>query len=38
MIKFELPEMEVVKFEMMDVITTSNECPEFDCDFASDLG
>ena len=23
MIKFELPEMEVVKFEMMDVITTS---------------
>ena len=37
MLKFELPEMEVVKFEMMDVITTS-DCPEYNCPYASDLG
>ena len=36
MIKFEMPEMDVVKFEMMDVITTS--CPENDCDFQTELG
>ena len=37
MIKFEMAEMEVVKFELMDVITTS-DCSDYDCDWASELG
>lgn len=32
MIKFEMPEMEIEKFEMMDVITTSCTDDEYVCD------
>lgn len=31
MIQFEMPTVEVVKFELVDVITTSNDC-ELHCD------
>jgi hypothetical protein len=32
MIKFEMPEMEIEKFEMMDVITTSTCDDDYVCD------